>query len=100
MAIKVKKEKLLGVVKNSGLKFHEFAYIIGVTQNYLYRVKNEGLPVGNKLIEGLLKISGLTFDELFYFDPPLTQNELTNFSPPQMPLRTPRLKILKERRSK
>ncbi|NLJ19829.1 MAG: hypothetical protein GX429_01720 [Bacteroidales bacterium] len=77
MAIKVRKDKLLEVVKNSGLKFHEFAYNVGVTQNYLYRIKNEGLTVGNKLIEGLIRISGLSFDELFYFEQEKTQNELT-----------------------
>lgn len=67
MALFVKRDKLRIIMKSKKFRPAELAKDIGVSRIYIYRVLSENLPVGSKMIEGLLKKTGYKFEELFYF---------------------------------
>ena len=71
MAVRVKNEKLYEIMKSKPMTREELAHAIGITDNYLYRIMAENLPVGPKVINGLLKITKYNYHELF-FDEVLT----------------------------
>lgn len=68
MAIYVYKDKLKSIMKAKGFRAEELAKDIGVSRIYIYKIFGENLPVGSRIIEGLLKNTGYKFEELFYFD--------------------------------
>lgn len=67
MATYVYRDKLKIIMKSKKFRPAELAKDIGVSRIYIYRVLSENLPVGSKMIEGLLKKTGYKFEELFYF---------------------------------
>jgi len=68
MALYIHRDKLKIIMKSKKFKPAELAKDIGVSRIYIYRILNEDLPIGSKLVEGLLKKTGYKFEELFYFD--------------------------------
>ena len=68
MALYIHKDKLKIIMKSKKFKPAELAKDIGVSRIYIYRILSENIPIGPKLVEGLLKKTGYKFEELFYFD--------------------------------
>ena len=68
MATYIKRDKLKTIMKAKKFRAADLAKDIGVSRIYIYRILNEDLPIGSKLVEGLLKKTGYKFEELFYFD--------------------------------
>lgn len=68
MALRVKQDKLKTIMRAKRLTKEKMAKDLGVSRVYLQKIMNKDIPVGTKLIEGLLKTTGYKFEELFYFD--------------------------------
>jgi|BioPla2DNA2_1021312.scaffolds.fasta_scaffold96499_3 transcriptional regulator with XRE-family HTH domain len=67
MALYIHRDKLKIIMKSKKFKPAELAKDIGVSRIYIYRILSENIPIGPKLVEGLLKKTGYKFEELFYF---------------------------------
>jgi len=76
MALFVQRDKLRIIMKSKKFRPAELAKDIGVSRIYIYRILNENLPIGPKLMEGLLKKTGYKFEELFYFAKTLSKSDL------------------------
>jgi len=76
MALYIHKDKLKIIMKSKKFKPAELAKDIGVSRIYIYRILSENIPIGPKLVEGLLKKTGYKFEELFYFDQNHTHSKL------------------------
>ena len=68
MATYIKRDKLKTIMKAKKFRAADLAKDIGVSRIYIYRILSENIPIGPKLVEGLLKKTGYKFEELFYFD--------------------------------
>jgi len=68
MGVKVQKTMLSYILKEHGEgKILTAAKKIGVSPDYLYKVVNHDIPVGDRFIKGLMKLTGLDFSALFYY---------------------------------
>jgi len=68
MGIKVQRTMLEYILKEHGDgKVSILAEKMGVSPKYVYRVLKDNIPVGNKFIKGLMKLTGLGFSALFYY---------------------------------
>lgn len=68
MGIKVQKTMLEYVLREHGDgKVAVLAEKMGVSPKYVYRVLKDNIPVGNKFIKGLTRLTGLSFSALFYY---------------------------------
>lgn len=65
--IKVKTEVLKAIMKENGLSQRQLAIAIGVDPAVISRIlNNKRKGVGSKFIGGLLRFTGMDFNELFY----------------------------------
>lgn len=76
MALYIHRDKLKIIMKSKKFKPAELAKDIGVSRIYIYRILSENIPIGPKLVEGLLKKTGYKFEELFYFAKTLSKSDL------------------------
>ena len=76
MALYIHRDKLKIIMKSKKFKPAELAKDIGVSRIYIYRILSENIPIGPKLVEGLLKKTGYKFEELFYFGKTLSKSDL------------------------
>lgn len=68
MSIKVQRSVLEYILSQYGEgKVSILAKKIGITPIYLYKVIRSDIPVGNKFIKGLMKLTNLSFSALFYY---------------------------------
>ena len=82
MSLHIHRDKLKTIMKAKKYKPAELAKDLGVSRIYIYRIMNENLPIGTKIIEGLLKKTGYKFEELFYFVEEIANSNLNLSSNP------------------
>lgn len=91
--VKVKMKVLKTIMKANNLNQTELAKVIGVDQALISKIiKNKRVTVGGKFIAGLIRYTGMQFDDLFFLS---TENAMTNsFNLPPIPSDLPQVESL------
>ncbi|MDD3428241.1 MAG: helix-turn-helix transcriptional regulator [Sedimentibacter sp.] len=67
--VKVKVEVLKTIMETNNLNQKKLAQVIGVDPSFISRIlRNQKNGVGGKFITGLMKYTGMEFDDLFFLD--------------------------------